>query len=213
MTNRLRFDRDRHEYFLDGERIPGMTTVLSDCGLTDARWAKEEHRDRGTAVHDLCAEIAMLDRPDSDFDWDGTCDKPIAVPYGLSFQKFLRATGFVVEPGMLEVAVHSAIYRCAGTFDMWGWQNGRRVLVDIKSGKPSPGVAIQLAGYRVMAKESCGVEIDGSYALWLDKDGGMPKVVEPKRPAEDERMFQSVMEVWWWLKANGMLPWKGKGNG
>lgn len=209
----LNFDPVRHEYFLDKERIPGLTTVLSDMGCSDARWAKEEHRDRGSAVHQLCAEIAMLERPDSDFDWDGTCDKEIAIPYGISFQKFLKKSGFVVEPGMVELAVYSSIFQAAGTFDMWGWSGMRRVLIDIKSGKPQPSVNIQLAGYRFMLRESRGVETDVSYALWLDKDGGMPKVVQPERPAEDERIFKSLMEVWHWRKAHGMLPWKGNGNG
>ena len=210
---RLEFEPNSHKYRLDGDYIPGLTTVLSDCGLTDSRWAKEEHRDRGTAVHDLCAEIALFERPESQFEWDGTCDKPIAVPYGQSFLKGIRALGFVVEPGMLEVGVFSAIYLCAGTFDMWGYQGKRRALIDVKSGQPSPGVDIQLAGYRVMARESLGIEIDVCYALWLDKDGGMPKVVQPKNPMSDERIFKSMMEIWWWRKTHGMLPWKGNGNG
>jgi hypothetical protein len=213
----LVFDPIKHEYFLDGLKVPGITTVLSDMGFDDVdKWAKPEHRDRGTAVHELCSEIALLERPESNFEWDGTCGcgagphckHEIALPYGVSFQKFLRKSGFVVEPGMVEVAVYSAIYRCAGKFDMYGHRGRTRILVDLKSGKPQPAVAIQLSAYRFMLRESRGVETDESYALWLDPEGGFPKVVQPEQPSSDERIFQSLIECWWWKKTHGILPRK-----
>ncbi len=216
------FDPVKHIYTLDGEKLPGITTMLSDCGFTDAKWAKDEHRDRGTAVHELSTEIAYLERPESAYEWDGTCGcgageacrHQNTLGYGHSFLKGIRSLKFVVEPGMSELGVYTRLYRCAGTLDFWGFTHGtRKTLIDVKSGKPQYGVAIQLAGYRVMLRESHGVETDVSYALWLDKDGKMPKVIQPERPAEDERIFKSLVEVWHWRKAHGLLPWKGTNSG
>ena len=216
----LTLDPLQHRYWLDGREFPSITTVLQDCGMTTSKWFGDDsqYRNRGTAVHELCADIATLERPDSTCVWDGTCTcgavgecrHTVAFPYARSFEQWVRRAGFVVEPGMIELRVWSATLQCAGTLDLWGHAGRHRVLVDLKSGQPQNGAALQLAAYRWMARECMDVETDESYCLWLDRDGGFPKVVQPKNPAADERIFQSLMEVWWWRRAHGMLPWKEK---
>ena len=216
----LTFDPVRHRYQLDGKDIPGMTTVLADMGMVNYQFAQPQHADRGTASHELCAEIALLERPESEYEWDGACGcgqgpdckHAVSLPYGRSYQSYIKNTGFVVEPSLIEFQVFTRTLWCAGTVDQVGWRGKSRILLDLKSGEPQPAAEIQLAGYRYMLRECRGIEVDVAYCLWLDRDGKFPKVVEPKDPAADERIFMSLMEVWHWRRANGMLPWKGKND-
>lgn len=206
MKEVLQFEPATHRYTLDGRNLPSVTSVLSDCCMVDYQWAQTQHAARGTATHELCAEIALLERPESQFEWDGTCNRADGIGYGRSYQAFLRHTGMVVDPDLIEFPVASLVMQYAGTVDQVLWRQQERVLVDLKSGEPQDAAALQLAGYRIALKEWKGISVQASYCLWLNKDGKFPKVVEPKDPLADERIWMSLMEVWHWRRAHGVLP-------
>lgn len=209
----LQFNAKRHRYNLDGRLVPSCTQILIDCGMQDYTYYAPEYRERGRAAHELCAEIAALERPESPYEWDGTCGcgggeacrHTVALPYAHSFKRWLPQYGFIVEPGMIEMTVFSRNLQCAGMLDLWGFRGSRATLIDLKTGDPNPGHMLQLAGYRLMLKECRGISTEQSFCLHLDRDGGFPRLVEPKDPKADERIFMSLCEVWYWRRAHGLL--------
>ena len=49
----LHFDYCQHKYSLNGRIIPGVSEILQGAGLSDPRWFKPEHAERGHAIHSL----------------------------------------------------------------------------------------------------------------------------------------------------------------
>ena len=149
-----------------GVEIPGVTTVLKDVGLIDTTWFTKYARDRGTAVHLACA---LYDRDDL----DESSIHPDVEPYLQGWIRFKRESGFV--PELIEEKVRSETYGYAGTLDRTGMLNGRRVLLDLKSGAPQPWTAIQTAAYsgcfgHLLKRYAVAVKDNGSYQLTEYRD-------------------------------------------
>lgn len=145
--SRLTFDPVEHRYFLDGEEVPGVTSVLADVGITNYRFVNQEVLQRaarfGTAVH---RATELWDKGVLDMD----SVHPALMPYLKAWIRFREDFGF--DPDQVEVRVFCERYRYAGTADRVGVVTkgklaGKRTLVDIKSGMLLPGVAIQTAAY------------------------------------------------------------------
>jgi hypothetical protein len=146
------FDPVRHEYRLEGRRVPSVTAVLRAAGAStdlDALVARSpafatrlaDKRILGTVLH---ADCHAFDDGDLIL---GTVH-PLILPYLQAWATF-RSNFPHLRPVARERAVCHPIYRYAGTLDaIFEQPSGRRVLVDIKTGDPEAcATHLQLAAY------------------------------------------------------------------
>jgi hypothetical protein len=192
----LVFEPVGHTYRLSGELVPSVTTILSDMGCIPWYPDKAFFKNRGQAVHDACA-LLVRDKLDL-----AATDKRLH-GYIESFRKFKVRTGFHVEH--IELPVWSVAYRVAGRLDYVGLLDGRRSVVDLKSGEPADAAALQTAAYTALAKESHGVTATRRLTLRLDPDGGDPKPEEYQDLAYDIQVFFSLSTGWHWRKRHGLI--------
>lgn len=203
------FEPGLHRYTRHNQDYVSVTTMLDDMGCTgpDKKWYKQEHRDRGSRVHSLSASIARFEHPDSEYEWDETCDHPAILPYGRAVQRWVREVGFVVHYS--ETPVWCDDMRVAGTPDLIGRMTRRgnkMALVDVKTGRVPPSVGLQTAPYRVMAEKVHGIKIDARYSLLLtaSKPDGDYRFRELQDPM-DFGNFLHFLGAWNWLKQHNKL--------
>lgn len=141
MIAALTFDELKHEYRVDGARVPSVTQILDPLQALDGvPWAiLEAAREFGSHVHLACHLYNM-----------GTLDvrtlDPALLPYLEDWIDFVFKTGFKVLAS--EQRVYNAAYRYAGTADAFGEWQGTTWVVDIKSGAVPATVGAQLAAYQ-----------------------------------------------------------------
>lgn len=194
----LTFIKDRHEYRLDGSRIPHVTQVtdlLSDySGIPRDTLAAAA--DRGSAVHLAtqywdCGELDMESLPAE------------VAPYVDAWAKFRKETGFT--PAAIEFRVLSSTYRYAGTLDRTG--NFARladikptepVLLDLKATyKLMAAVGPQTAGYLQAWNETVpATRIKRRFAVQLRTDGTYR--LEECKDATDWSVFMSGLVLLNW---------------
>lgn len=154
------FDEDSHTYTLDGRRIESVTEVLKDVGLTDC-YGTEFDLLRGQLVHEAC-RLRLAGQLD-----ESTVDD-LVVPYLAAFDSFLSAHVLEVDPWVSEVPTWHPTLLYGGTPDIVGVFNGRRCLIDIKSGCLGTATAYQVCAYASMPQLA---PIDGRFGLQLKADG------------------------------------------
>ncbi len=138
-----------------------VTEVLRLAGLIDATWYTDETATRGRYVHEACA---LLDSGELD---EATLD-PVLRPYLGAYQKFLAECR--VEWEAIEQPVEDALYGYRGTPDRVGMINGKRTVLDIKSGAMQPWTALQTAAYSAclgnrLVRFGLELRADGTYRL------------------------------------------------
>lgn len=138
----VHFNPDTHEYFDEaGAWVPGVTEILRKVGVLVPPPVRgmDYYFERGRKGH-LALELFDLDNLD-----ELTLDDQLK-GYVNAWRKFKEETGFVVEN--IERIVFNKRLRYAGTLDRIGVLNGRRTVLDIKTGAVQKGVALQVEGYR-----------------------------------------------------------------
>jgi hypothetical protein len=123
-----KLERDEfHKYFLDGKPIPGVTEVISGCGLSDFSMVRQEVLElaqlRGTFVHRTCEFFDQGDLLEDTL-------SPVLVPYLEAWKKFRKETGF--RPTKIEAMGYSGIHWFAGQVDRIGLIRRKPAIVDIK---------------------------------------------------------------------------------
>lgn len=176
---KIDFDEEKHEYSVNGVRIPSVSEILSP--LSAERYGElnplvvKAAAARGTAVHEACELIDYGVEPDENPEIDG---------YLLAYQTFLLEHD--VEWEMIERLV--GFYRglpfddefgelplYAGTLDRFGMVDGEPTVVDIKTYASMPtdaqlSASCQTALYKD-AIESKGAFVMKRAILHLRKDG------------------------------------------
>lgn len=196
--NKLTFNSEAHEYFLDGVRIPGVSEILTGAGLVDLSQIRpdvlESARKFGKAVHTACE---LWDKNDLNID---ILSAPL-IPYLEAWKKFIADYDVVL--GVSEKIVYSAKWRFAGTLDRLGFANNKLTLIDIKSGSTiQPATALQTAGYKIAYEEMTKLKIKQRWIVQLNEDGY--KITECKEQS-DESVFIGTMQVYQWLKKHNLL--------
>jgi len=160
---RVTFTESDHTYRDEaGVLVPGVTGTLSDAGLIDgSEWFTEFSRNRGSMIH---LATALYDR--GELDMTSVDDR--IVGYVNAWIAFRRDSRF--EPVLIEHVVAHDNPRFAGTLDRAGVMGGKKVLLDIKTGKMPRWTALQTAAYQRCVPEyttRCGIELrdDGTYRL------------------------------------------------
>ncbi len=207
-ASRLVFQPKDHRYFLDGREIPSNTTMIKEAGLIDDRWFTEESRERGTAVHQACHFLC-----EKDLDWSTV--RPDYVPYVQACADFIKTTGFQVERNEFPVWSHHGY---ATTPDAMGILDGRRSLINFKTGSISRWVPLQLYGEKIAVNERIqeqvepwtgGLEyINGHpypervYALELRANGKWK--LHPFNEQDLTEVFIGMVRLHHWRKHNGL---------
>lgn len=160
------FDSDFHEYTINGRVIPSVTQILKNAGYIDDRFFTAEARDRGTAVHELCRRYAEGVRTDA-------LDRPLEnLEYVNAFALWMKQNHVYVIKSESTVYGIENSKEYAGRFDILAEINGKKVLVDIKTGGKIKWHSLQLAAY-AMARFENGDKVnpDRLMDLYIKKDG------------------------------------------
>jgi hypothetical protein len=186
MSTEIKFDEERHKYTNDGINIPSVTTILGAVGLPDLSaipvTALQWKAELGTMVH-LATELDDLGELD-----DGSLDDRI-VPFLEAYRRFKSESGFEIID--MEKVVYDPTLKYAGKLDRFGILNGKRTLLDIKTGVFDPlSVGPQTAAY-AKSYGKCN-----RYALQL-KDDGTYKLHRLNNQ-NDFNIFLSALNIYKW---------------
>jgi hypothetical protein len=136
------FDPGNHQYCEDdGTPIPSVTQIIKAAGVIDDRWYTTESRDKGTAAHRLCERYAEGERDDRH-------GRPLrGIPYVNAFANWVDGCYpyAIATECKIYHRLNSRAY--AGTFDLLAKIEGKRTLIDIKTGASAKWHAVQLAAY------------------------------------------------------------------
>ena len=141
----LRFEEAEHRYFDGDIELPSVTTITRFCSY-DSRSAAGTnpfYRDRGTKIHELCA----------DYDYTGELQTGTGVDgYLQAYADFVR--DYRPKWDWIEHMVGNAKLGFAGTIDRMGTIDGKQTILDIKSGTHINKLALtaQLTGYAALTE-------------------------------------------------------------
>lgn len=195
----IQFCPERHEYQVNGRRMPSVTEILKPL-YGDLRFVREDileyKRELGVAVH-KAVELHIK---------GGLIYSSLEGPVADYFEQYLNfevETGF--EPMASEVMVYSALGYC-GTLDIFGRLNGKLMPIDLKcTAALSPAVALQVAAYRKAYAEHYGIDerhlSRSSLRLTPTKFHYHP--YKPITDATDFGAFLGLLKINQWCRANG----------
>jgi hypothetical protein len=183
----LKFNARTHTYELDGQKVPGVTTILTKAinkpflqewygrmGLDVAREQSRAAAHFGTRVHEL---VERINRGDGVYGGDGELAAEDDIkPFGLVYQDWFTANVDAVLA--VEARVYSPVHFYAGTVDMaLRLRDGRTVLADLKTSKagkfgahPHSEWRLQTVAYQVALFESLGITTTGRMVVQLPSD-------------------------------------------
>jgi hypothetical protein len=201
-SNVLAFEPIKHEYRYDGQRVPSVTQILRETGISvdfdelagmshRLGLAIDEKRAIGTALHADCHAF-----DDNDLEWS-TVD-PRVVPY-LEAWKTLRENSGLV-PLRRERRVYHPGYRYAGTLDgIFAKDASTSVLVDIKTGDPeSSGARYQLAAYQLAHEtESDHTTIHERWSVQLTPGRRVPYRIARYDDWRDFDTWKAIVSTYW----------------
>lgn len=193
----LTFDEATHTYYLNGQKVPGVTSVLKP--LTDYSTVPPDvlqaAADFGKAVHRAC-ELDDLMELDED-----TMD-PALRPYLSAWRKF--CADHRVSWLEIERPVHHQSLRYAGTPDRIGDVQGLLSVVDIKTtAELHPSVGPQLAAYANAWSPGAASTMQ-RIAVQLNGDGTY--VAKPYTDPADWPLFCSLLTLRNWCARHSITP-------
>lgn len=190
------FDPSCHVYTLHGDRIPGVTSVLTDAGvLPDHSFTDPFYAERGSAVH----RAIQLDLEDD-----------LNVPaLDVGLMPFLARWWEIREllnlrPLAVEAILCDPVLRYGGMVDFVGHiQHTDDVwILDWKTGHHHPGFFVQVAGgYAPIVKRLLGVDHVRVGIVSLATDN--PKLIAaPGAIGDHHAVFRAALTVHQWRGAN-----------
>lgn len=174
LTSR-RYGKSGHVYHLDGQKVPGVTTILNALPKQLTQWASDaaanyavEHWDELSeetltkrldrirfAHRDTLARAALRGTEIHGYGEALVTGEPVEIPEehlgpATAYAKFLDA--WQIAPVAMETPVANTRHGYAGTADLWatvGARDGAKALIDLKTGKGIyESVVLQLVAYR-----------------------------------------------------------------
>lgn len=156
-----------HEYLDDGIIIPSVTQILKKAGVIDDRWYDAESRERGSAVHELCERYA------EGYRIDGVARPLDSLEYVNAFAAWYEDRKPYAM--MTECTIGGMVNgrRYAGRFDMLAIIDGKRWLIDYKTGGSAKWHAAQIAAYSMgrISGDGDTINPDRCAILYLRADG------------------------------------------
>lgn len=199
MAMKIDFNEERHEYSIDGKKVPSVSEILAPLSADRYRDINpavlQQAAARGTAVHEACEAI--------DYGLDEEIDPAIA-GYVQAYQAFLR--DYFPRWEMVEQIVgyripfdptDERILFC-GTVDRYGQIDGKGAVLDIKTYASVNTDAMISASCQTIlyaaALESEGFNCPKRYLLHLKKDGDY-RLIDLLN-FDKERGFHSLSIAW-----------------
>lgn len=183
----------------DGTRVPGTTTITSQLDKPQLiAWANRlgleginsmQYRDSMAGVGTLAHAMALSELSGEPLveDLEEYSPKEISLAEN-AFIKFLnwrQAHDF--NPVLMEKPLVSELYRYGGTIDSYGILDGKRSLVDLKTGKGIyPEMVYQLAAYKQLLEEH-GYKVDEVRIVRIGRD---------ESEGFEERIFGGLDKAW-----------------
>ncbi|MGR3221354.1 MAG: hypothetical protein ACUZ8H_16280 [Candidatus Anammoxibacter sp.] len=187
----LVFDAENHRYFYNGKQVPGITTVMSDAGLTDYKYCTE----RGLVTGDFTHQII-------EYYNNGELDKnSIDVELQGYFESFLQLEhyGIVKELMLIEKPVYHYLYGYATKSDACS----ESIVFNWKCGSFRKSDFIQMAA-EIEIHKAQGFGIKEGLVVCLDKDGGLPKVhtLSTFKYRKHLNVYLSALTIYKWKGEN-----------
>jgi hypothetical protein len=132
------YNDERHEYTLDGRKLPNVTTIIENAGLVDTTWYNEQALLRGKAAHEA---IKYLHDDDLDENSLDNVVKPFIEGLKLFNAQNPR------EIILFETPCYHRLYLYAGTPDEFSIWNDEPCVIDYKTGSMPKWAALQTAAY------------------------------------------------------------------
>jgi len=178
----LTLNEQLHEYRYNGVKIPSVTQILENVGLSDFsginRRILEIAQERGTFVHLACE---LLDKGILD---KNTIDSEL-VGYVDGWMAFCR--DFNPKWLAIEKRVYSPL-GYAGTLDRKAKIKRSNIILDIKTGAKSKAHEVQLGAYSLIEKCS------GVWTIYLPGNGKYK--VEENNMQRGQETFKSALTVY-----------------
>ena len=194
----LKFVAETHKYYLDGEEIPSVTTVLGPLyrGPKASAAVLKRAAVVGTAAHALTEADDRRWPDDPPVVPDLTYSRKIRnIGRRMAWLDWRRTTGF--RPTSVEQRMASP-RGFAGTIDRIGLlPTGEQAIVDIKTGRVSAYARLQLAAYAMMAREN-GLTGDTAPARYIVQIGesGRWRSHEFNEHVEDEKDWLAALRLY-----------------
>ena len=223
---RIEFDEDKHEYSVNGVKVPSVSEILAPLSADRYGqvnpWVLQAAAERGRAVHEATQLMDYGFDPDEDFSVNG---------YLIAYQDFLSSTN--VEWIYAEKIVCAYRFQSpgsnaednvtyAGTLDRYGKINGQDAIVDIKTYASLTTDALlqascQTALYRAALLDNISDRIlphIKRYVLHLKKDGSW-RLVDLEQFDRDHgfsgtSLAFDLVNIWWTLYNAKQAKKRGK---
>jgi hypothetical protein len=185
----VKFNPEFHEYSVSDRIIPSVTQILKTAGYIDDRYFTAESRDRGTAVHELCRRYTDGIRKDK----SGRSLE--SLEYVNAFAKWIQEKHVYVI--LSETIVYGNIngHEYAGKFDILAEMDGKKVLVDLKTGSKAAWHPIQLAAYAIgYLPDGKRTNPDRLMDLYVTSDGKYKEsYINPVELPEQINLFKDAL--------------------
>lgn len=180
----LEFDSEKHQYFWNGKRVPGVNQILQELGLAkDFSRVDTFYRDRGIATH-KALELYIKGTLDQD-----SLD-PVIVPYFKQGKEWFdkNRNTFRSNPEVkTEVMVYHEEYGFAGTMDLiidkiYDWKATKEVTKDTE---------LKASLYKLLwpSYEFVALQLDGSEG---------PCIEHPMEASRE--MAEAILYLYKWKK-------------
>lgn len=181
------FDRATHTYWMDGQQVPGNTSILEENGFVDTEWFTDEGRIRGTRCHML---TQFLD--------EGDYDPREAERFGLtgyveSWRKAKARHGFQILA--VERVLFHKLFRFGTIIDRLLLWDGYETIGELKTGPAELSHPYQTAGQLLACESALGRYAKGLRrrgCFYLHKDGSEAKWVT-HTDASDRNLFLAML--------------------
>lgn len=194
-------------YCADGERVPGVTTILNVLNKPAlVPWANKlglqgidtrKYVDAAALVGTLAHEMVEYYLRGERLDLRGYSPDDVQRARK-AFRKFVMwAKAHKIESLLLEEPLVAEGYRFGGTIDWYGLRDGVPALIDFKTSKALyPEHLLQVAAYRRLLIEN-GYQVEAAYILRIGRDeseGFEERIVENL----DKRweLFEHCLEIY-----------------
>lgn len=206
ILDEFHFEEDTHEYSVAGTRVASVTQVIKDNGLIDYSHVPQQLLDRkrwiGQQVH-FAVELYEKSQLDE------SSIPPECAGYFSAYLWFVKQTGFVADPTMIERALVCSLggVRYGMKADLPGRIESHPWLIELKcTASAHPSWGIQLAGYEM------GLPIPTPYRNWKLAavqlmPNGKAKIhrVEEYDAATNRQIFQAALAVTNWKMNHGLV--------
>lgn len=182
----LEFHNDTHTYYLNDKRIPGVSEIIKDLGISSLYGIDTDFiaykKEVGTQVHKACDLIDLGIVDDENLPDD-------VIPYVAAYRDFIKDKSPIIES--IEAKIHlDDMY--AGTRDRMVILDGKTWTIDIKTGYPYRWHRLQTAAYWLAEKT------DKRGSLYLGSDGSYE--LKEHDDSNDVEIWKRCVDLFHWKK-------------